>query len=114
MNEAARQTAGTDSHAVSFLSTEQLDRRFGNVHFYRSECPRVEASIGSATTKVLLDSGAEVNVIKEKVAHKAGLPILSLPSGMRNERLKAANGILEPFIGLVETVIRIGPSRPQC
>jgi hypothetical protein len=90
------------------MTTAQIDRRFGNVKFYHSECSRVQADIGRVSTQALLDTGAEVNVIREGFAHKAGLPIQDLPTSMRNERLQAANGTLEPFVGLVETEVTIG------
>jgi hypothetical protein len=97
-----------DHTALNHLTTDQVDRRFGNLKFYRSECPRVAAVIGSCNTQALLDTGAEVNVMREAFAYKAGLAIQSLPRSMRNERLQAANGTLEPFIGLVEADVIIG------
>jgi hypothetical protein len=102
------QPVRVDRITLNHLTTNQIDRRFGNLKFYRSECPRVSAVVGAANIQVLLDTGAEVNVIREAFAHKAGLAIQSLPRSMRNERLQAANGTLEPFVGLVETEVTIG------
>lgn len=99
--------AGNVTRSVNQLTTDQIDRRFGNLKFYRSECPRMSVAIGNCSTHTLVDTGAEVNMIREAFAHKAGLPVQSLPKLMRNKRLQAANSTLEPFVGLVETDILI-------
>ena len=57
---------------------------------------------------VLIDSGAEVNVMRESFARRAQLPIRSLPKHMRHESLVVANGTTDPFTGIVETVVKIG------
>jgi hypothetical protein len=64
-----------DRITLNHLTTNQIDRRFGNLKFYRSECPRVSAVIGAANIQVLLDTRAKVNVIREAFAYKAGLAI---------------------------------------
>jgi 6-phosphofructokinase len=69
---------------------------------------RVCPASGWITLQVLLDTRAKVNIIREAFAHKAGLAIQSLPRSIRNERLQAANGTLEPFVGLIETEVTIG------
>lgn len=58
----------TDYFSV-LLSTEKLDKLFGNTSFYKSECPRISARIGSLVTQVLLDSRAKVNVIRNELAN---------------------------------------------
>ena len=64
----------------------------------------MEAQIGERRTKCLIDSGAELNLIKESVALRHGLPISSLPLQLQGVRLTSANGTQSEFIGLAHAI----------
>jgi hypothetical protein len=94
--------------SVALLTTKQLDERLGNVKTYRAKCPRIAVRVGRKAVQALVDSGAEINVMKESFALSAGLPINSLPPAMKGDKLISANGTSDPFVGMVETRVFVG------
>jgi hypothetical protein len=103
--ESSLTTAGM---SVALLTTKQLDKRLGSVKTYRAKCPRISVRVGRESVQALVDSGAEINVMKESFALRAGLPINSLPSSMKGDKLISANGTSDPFVGMAETRVFIG------
>lgn len=100
---SAHLTFHADQAGLTTAEVDQIEREAGFVRF-RRRCPKVEAQIGDGRAKCLIDSGAELNLIKESVALRHGLPISSLPSQLQGARLTSANGTQSEFIGLVHAV----------
>lgn len=101
-------SATTDGMSVALLTTKQLDERLGNIKTYRAKCPRIAVRVGREMVQALVDSRAEINVMKESFALRAGLPINSLPATMKGDKLILANGTSDPFAGMAETRVYIG------
>ena len=97
---SARLTFHADQTGLTTAEVDQIEREAGFTRF-RRRCPKVEAQIGDRKVKCLIDSGAELNLIKESVALRHGLPISSLPPQLQGARLTSANGTQSEFIGLV-------------
>lgn len=94
--------------SVSLLTLKEIDYQLRAKRTYRSRCPRIDIRLGEGDlVPILLDLGAEVNMIQESYAKHAGLAIKSLPQNMRNENLLAVNGTSDPFIGLVDTWVLV-------
>jgi len=100
---SAHLTFHADQAGLTTAEVDQIEREAGFVRF-RRRCPKVEAQIGDGRAKCLIDSGAELNLIRESVALRHGLPISSLPPQLQGARLTSANGTQSEFIGLVHAV----------
>ena len=88
--------------AVANMSAEDLDRRMGARRLYRSRCPIVTAGLGKISNLAcLLDSGAEINVIREREAGIASLAVSPLPRELRGEGMTVANGKTQAFSGII-------------
>ena len=76
---------------VDAITAAKLDRAISrDIYTYRSKCPKVIARIGDGNLRCLIDSGAEVNVIREDVAIAAGLVICTLPRAIRDTSITSA------------------------
>ena len=57
--------------------------------------------MNGARLSALLDSGAELNNMRLKIAHAAGMVVTSMPAEMANLRMLAVNDSFETFVGMV-------------
>ena len=64
---SAHLTFHADQAGLTTAEVDQIKREAGFIRF-RRRCPKVEAQIGDGRAKCLIDSGAELNLIKESVA----------------------------------------------
>ena len=56
----------------------------------------------------MLDSGSELNLIREHTAQQLDLPISSLPPQMTGAMLKTTDGAQSGIIGFIQTPVTIG------
>ena len=56
----------------------------------------------------MLDSGSELNLIRERTAQQLDLPISSLPPQMTGGTLKTTDGAQSSIIGFIQTPVTIG------
>ena len=68
----------TDYAGITTTDINQVESAAGYVQF-RRRCPRTEVQIGNGKVRSLLDSGSELNLIREHTAQQLNLPISSLP-----------------------------------
>lgn len=94
---------------VAAMTALQADEQMAGDIIWRHDSPRVDALIGERRVRSLLDSGAEMNVIKQETALRCGLSIGSLPPPLANHRMFVANGHAVRFVGIcLDVPIRIG------
>ena len=55
----------------------------------------------------MLDSGSELNLIRERMAQQLNLPISSLPLQMTGAMLKTIDGAQSGIIGFIQTPVTI-------
>ncbi|KYG40334.1 hypothetical protein M433DRAFT_8928 [Acidomyces richmondensis BFW] len=101
--KAAEATAkgGLQVAAVT-LTAREVDAIIGSDIIYRNDSPSVVAEVGpaSATMRCLLDSGADINVIRISNAMAASLPMSSLPPPLAKGRMFVANREAVKFLGI--------------
>ncbi|KYG39573.1 hypothetical protein M433DRAFT_10667 [Acidomyces richmondensis BFW] len=83
----------------------------GSDIIYRNDSPSVVAEVGpaGATMRCLLDSGADINVIRISDAMAASLPMSSLPPPLAKGRMFVANREAVKFLGIcIGASVKIG------
>jgi len=94
---------------VEAMTALQADEQMAGDIIWRHDSPRVNALIGERRVRSLLDSGAEMNVIRQETALRCGLSIGSLPPPLANHRMFVANGHAVRFVGIcLDVPIKIG------
>ena len=87
---------------------KKIEDRYGVVRI-RGACPHVNVEMGEYTTKALLDSGSEINVISKEFANVLGLPINRFGRDQRHFAMVTASGEVEGFVGYIrDAPIRVG------
>ena len=97
--------------SVSSLTAAEVMKREEVMGRYRARhsCPKVVVRMGDLQVVALLDSGAEINLIREDVAFAAGLPISSMPPEFRNQSATTVADTSLDFVGfLYEAPVTIG------
>ena len=98
---AAKENLAGQVSAIN-LTAREVDDIMGSDIIYRSDSPSVIAELGSTRAKVhcLLDSGADINVIRYAEAMAASILISSLPPTLAKGRMFVANGEAVRFLGM--------------
>ena len=68
----------TDYAGMTTADVDQVKSAAGYFRF-RRKCPKAEVQIGNSRVRSLLDSGSELNFIREYTAQQLDLLIFSLP-----------------------------------
>ena len=92
---------------MTTADVDQVESAAGYVRF-RRRCPKAEVQIGNGRVRSLLDSGSELNLIRERTAQQLDLPISSLPPQMTGAMLKTTDGAQSGIIGFIQTPVTIG------
>jgi hypothetical protein len=87
---------------LSALSAERAEEEETEVEeaLYTAACPRVKCVVGGKEFVVLLDSGAEVNVMSSDICMRLGLPMNENVS----LNMMGATGQSKKFLGICESV----------
>ena len=85
---------------MTTADVDQVESAAGYVRF-RRRCPKAEVQIGNGRVRSLLDSGLELNLIRECTAQQLDLPIFSLPPQMIGGTLKTTDGAQSSIIGFI-------------
>ena len=75
---------------------------------FRRRCPKAEVQIGNGRVRSLLDSGSELNLIREHTAQQLDLPISSLPPQVTGTMLRTTDSAQSSIIGFIQTPVTIG------
>ena len=100
-------TFHTDHAGMTTADVDQVELAAGYVRF-RRRCPKAEVQIGNGRVRSLLDSGSELNLIRERTAQQLDLPISSLPPQITGAMLKTTDGAQSSIIGFIQTPVTIG------
>ena len=102
---------GDPQVAAVTLTAREVDAIMGSDIIYRNDSPSVVAGVGptGTTVRCLLDSGADINVIRISEALAASLPMSSLPPSLAKGRMFVANGEAVKFLGIcMSASVKIG------
>lgn len=90
---------------VSNITANEIDRIIGAGNaVFRAEVPAVDMAIGKIKVTCLIDSGADINVMREDIAEKSGVPIGNLPPELLTLRMITASGGKASFSGFCMSV----------
>jgi hypothetical protein len=81
------------------------------VAFVQSELPTCWASVGSSSIRCLIDTGAQINLLRKSAALAMRIPYeeLDYEEGKKKEGVVSANGSVDPFVGTAWHVpVKIG------
>ena len=83
-------TFHTNYTRITTADIDQVESAAGYARF-RRRCPKAEVQIGNGRVRSLLDSGSELNLIRERTAQQLDLPISSLPPQITGVMLKTTD-----------------------
>ena len=99
-------TFHTDYAGMTTADIDQVESAARYIRFHH-RCPKAEVQIGNGRVKSLLDSGSELNLIRERTAQQLNLPISSLPPQITGAILKTTNSAQSGIIRFIQTPVTI-------